>query len=268
MIGKRDSNHDAALRDSIEAATQMLGSFSVQLYRDLHGKPDPCGTAFFVEANAKIFLVSAAHVLDEAVSQGLYFYSDPNIKRHLSGQLYRSSKGKPRADDTIDIGVLLLGEGPQPPFPSIRKAAMNVSYLKATERPRTGRQYVFVGFPATKTVVNNLNRTVEVTAYAYRNISIPEHLYETHGLYPDTHLIIPMDLKRGVDANGQHQHFPKPQGMSGAPVFELFREDGVTTAQTFPVVAVATTYRKRDTVVFATDVSFVLDAIALAEAKL
>ena len=60
---------------------------------------------------------------------------------------------------------------------------------------------------------------------------------------------------------GTHQNFPKPQGMSGSPIVVLYEEEGDSDSRVFPVVAVATTYRKSSQLLFGTDVKYVLDAI-------
>jgi hypothetical protein len=250
------------LNTALENATQTLSAFSTQVYRDVKGKPVPEGTCFFIQEGSQVFLVSAAHVLFRA--QDLYFYSAPDEKRPLSGQLARSGKNKALDNDAVDVGVLLLGDGAKPPFPAVGKSSMPVSYLRPKRTPRSGH-YVFVGFPATKTYVNNRTKQVEVQAYAYRNISVPDDDYSSYGLSPETHLVLPLDLKKGIDAEGRHAHFPKPQGMSGSPVFELFRPDEAKPGRSFPIVAVATMYKQK--LIRATDVSFVLDAITALKRK-
>jgi hypothetical protein len=153
-----------------------------------------------------------------------------------------------------------MNNGILPPYPDVNKYPMDISYLKPGYLPRIGKHYSFAGFPATKTKVSNFKNSIEVTTYSYRSDSIPDSEHSKYGVDASTHIVLPLDTKKGYDKNGNSTHFPKPQGMSGAPVVVLYEEDG-DASRTFPVVAVAIEHRPRDNVVIATDVKFVLEAI-------
>jgi len=251
----------STLTTAIEEATEILLKFSIPLYcKDPAGRPLQYGTAFFVRTQSKTFLVSAAHVLDRAKTHGLFYYSEPGQLRALSGQLIRSKGEEDRASDLIDVAVLRLPGDSVPPYPKVDKFAMDMSYLRPCHRPRTGKSYIFIGFPATKSTVNADRREVTVTAYAFRNDPIEESEYQSHGLDPNSHVALRLDVRKGFGADGTKQHFPKPNGMSGSPIVVLFDEGG-DKSRVFPVVGVATTYRKADRLVFGTDISYVIDAI-------
>lgn len=249
------------LSAAINEATDVLTKFSIPLYQDHNGRPSLHGTGFFVRSGCDHFLVSAAHVLDTAKKNGLYFYSTPNTLRHLSGQLLTTKGEANHVNDHIDIGVLKLSDGYAPPYPEVDKFAMDISYLRPGHRPRSGKSYILIGFPATKSKVNTQDKTATVRPYAYRNRSIDENEYVKHGLDPATHVAVRLDLRKSFGEDGTHQHFPKPQGMSGSPIVVLYEEEGDDGSCVFPVVAVATTYRKPSRILFGTDVSCVLDVI-------
>lgn len=251
---------DQRLENAIDTAIDTLTDFSIPLYLDIDSQPTHLGAGFFVQKDDDYFLVSAAHVLDKALSHGLYFYSSPSVIRHLTGRLVRSRPTGGRSDDHIDIGVVKITGDVRPPFPDVRKIAMNISYLKPRYLPRSKKHFAFVGFPATKSKVKRGGRSILVKPYSYRSDSILEDDYTKHGIQPETHVVLPLDLRKGFDPGGNMVHFPKPQGMSGSPVVVLYeQEDG--GSRMFPVVAVAIEYRKKDKVVVATDVQYVLEAI-------
>lgn len=249
------------LLEAIEQAVEVLSLLSVPLYQDHNGRPELHGTGFFVRVGSDSFLVSAAHVMDTARDKGLYFFSSPRVRRHLTGQLFRTGPKEKRSDDLIDIGVLKLDGGATPPYPDVNKFAMDFSYLKPGYRPRTGKSYVLIGFPGTRSRTDPDAQTVGVKPHAFRLEPVREDEYNRHGVSPDTHVLLQLDLKRGFDPAGHHQHFPKPQGMSGAPIIVLYEPNGDGNSLTFPVVGVATTYRKRDRILIGTDIRFVIDAI-------
>ena len=252
---------EARFRRLKALAIDQITRFSVPLYiNDKDRRPLPHGTGFFVKNDTDCFLVSAAHVFDTAFERGMYYYTSQSEIRYLSGRLILSNPSPTRADDKRDVGVLKLNRGPLPPYPAVNKYHMDISYLKANYRPRDAKHYVLVGFPATKTKVTHPDKNLMVTSYAYESSSISEREYQGHGLSPKTHLIMPLDRRKGFDVAGKHLHFPKPQGMSGSPVVVLL-DDNDSGSRVFPVVAVAIEYRAKSKVLVASDVSFVLEAM-------
>jgi hypothetical protein len=252
---------DINLRKSIEEALDVLTSFSIPLYQLTDGRPELHGTGFFVRVGFDHFLVSAAHVLDTAAASGLYFYSRPNEMRRLTGQVTRSPAPNGRNADLVDIGIVKLAETDYPPFPEVGKFAMDASQLHQNLRPREGKSYALIGFPGSKSRASNQDRTVLAAPYAFRFNSLPESRYASLGIDPESHIALELNLRRGFDADGNHQHFPKPQGMSGSPLLILYSEASDDRDHLFPVVGVATTYLKGEKALIATDISFVIGAI-------
>jgi hypothetical protein len=121
-----------------------------------------------------------------------------------------------------------------------------------------------IDFPATKTEVSKSERTVLVAPYAFRCLPVPEADYALHGVTPETHILLQLNRKVGYDSKGRRTHFPKPHGMSGAPIIVLYSHEDDDDPRIFPVVAVATTYREKEKIIIGTDVKYVLDGIARA----
>lgn len=245
----------------LREAAQLLTKLVVPIYEiDRRGRPSLHGSGFFVRLNDHHFLVSAAHVLESLKRTELFYYAESRILRKLSGRLFTNPWKGNRDDDPIDVGVLHLSGPRLPPYPEVEKYPMDISYLRPGYR-RAGRMHAIVGFPASKSSVNPAARAVQVSAFLYRSSSIPEDEYARHGYNTREHVCMHLDLKGAVDEGGKHRHFPKPQGMSGAPMFVLYDEDGADDARIFPVVAVGTKYRKTAKLLVGTDVAVVLDMI-------
>lgn len=247
----------------IAEAIDTLTSFCIPLYVDINDRPVLRGTGFFVNIETDCYLVSAAHVLDDALSHSMYFYSSPRQKRYLDGKIVRPKSADGRHNDRIDVGVVKLGSVGRPPFPEMRKFAMDLSYLKPCRVPRADRHYVIIGYPETKNRFRIVQRDILATPYAYRTDSLPDTEYKSHGVTPESHVLLPLNLRQGFDSDNRPVHFPKPQGMSGSPVFVLYEED--SDSRVFPVVAVGIEYRKPHRALVATDVQFVLEAIERAK---
>lgn len=244
----------------IDKAIEILANFSIPLYQTYNNLPRLLGTGFFVRKNSDCYLVSAAHVLDAAKKNEVFYYIKPNVIRFLTGQLLRSKGEENRLNDLIDIGVLKLSQDNLPPYPEVNKFAMDISYLKPHYLPRIGKNYAVLGYPETKSYIDSLNKGIAVSLYAYHNYSISESEYINHGLDTYTHVAITLDLRKCFNTDGARRHFPKPKGMSGSPIVVLYDDEG-ENARVFPVVAVATSYRKENKLLFGTDVAYVLDAI-------
>lgn len=166
-----------------------------------------------------------------------------------------------RRDQPIDIGVLKLADAVVPPFPELNKFAMDISYLRPRLLPWIERLYAIVGFPASQSKVNPVTRQIAAPAYAYRDRSAPDDQYLAHGISPQTHIVLPLDLKDGVDPDGRHRNFPRPQGMSGSPIWMLLDEQDNVSARVYPVVAVGTKYRKSRRALIGTDIEVALRMI-------
>ncbi len=254
---------ESELRNLIAESLELLVNFSVPLYyADDYGRPIQFGTGFFVRGNAEYYLVTAAHVLDTAFEKEVFYYVTPSKIRKLSGETTRTGKSAlNRCDDVIDIGVMRLTGDGLPPYPEVSKFVMEPEYLRPQYLPRAGRNYTIVGFPATKSKVNRSEGTVLVAPHAYRCEPVSDQDYHKYGFSPENHVLLQLDLRVGFGPNGEQVNFPKPQGMSGSPIFILYSENSVDETRVFPVVAVGIEYRQKQKLLVGTDVGRVIEAI-------
>ncbi len=249
---------DDRLVQLMDEATDILSQCVVPLFSNVGEHPSQVGSGFFVRAGSVTFLVSAAHVLEQGAS--LYYYVKPNEIANLSGVVRLSKWSGDRERDPVDVGVLKLTKS-VPPYPEVNKLALDVSYLRPGLVPRAGKVYSIIGFPATRSKVNRKSKQVSSTAYAFRNRSLPDNEYAALGADPITHVVLSMDLRDGVDSMGRQRTFPKPQGMSGSPIFMLLDEQPTVETRSFPIVGIGTKYRKSRRALIGTDVDIALAMI-------
>jgi len=242
----------------LDEATDILCRVVVPLYKDERGRPSHFGTGFFVRAGSSNFLVSAAHVLEHGES--LYYYTEPNVTVKLTGERRLSRWDGDREHDPVDVGVLKLDQS-TPPYPAVEKHAVDVSYLRSGLLPRTDKIYSIIGFPATGGKVNPRSKQIRSTVCSFRTRSIPDEDYERLGCSAKSHVILSVDLRDGVDSNGRQRNFPKPQGMSGAPIFMLLDENPTLDVRSFPIVAIGTKYRRSENALIGTDVAIAVAMI-------
>ena len=211
-----------------------------------------------------MFLVSAAHVFDEI--HHLHFYISPGTIRKLTGRLLKTKlplDGK-RTSERLDVAVLKL-EGPMlPPYPDIGKRAIPVSVLLPDPLPRTNKQYLLIGFPATRTHANPVSKQIVSDPVSFRNVSAPYSKYGELRVQAESHIVLPLDLKRTVTANRVIQSFPKPAGLSGSPLWLLYDQGDLTGPAFTPVVGVVIEHHKAAKALVATDIGVAIKLIDAA----
>jgi len=249
---------DDRLVKLLDQAGTVLSRCVVPLYRNDDGRPSQFGTGFFVRARSSTFLVSAAHVLEEGAS--LYYYIEPNVTAKLSGERRLNRWNGDRENDPVDVGVLKLDQS-APPYSAVDKCALDISYLRPKLLPRAGKTYSIIGFPATQSKVNPIAKELRSTVFSFRNRSIPDDEYSTVGCSPESHIVLSVDLREGVDSEGQQRNFPKPQGMSGSPIFMLLDEKPEVDIRSFPIVGIGTKYIHSHKALIGTDVAIAVAMI-------
>lgn len=250
--------------DSAKRLSEALSRHIVPLFGILHGKQKLHGTGFLVSSGKSSYLVSAAHVLDRLKDDlDLFFYIEQRVTRKLSGRLHltRTSEGKDRKSDRLDVGVLEL-EGPQlPPYPHVDKDAIPIDVLMASPLPRENEQYLLVGFPQSKSKPNLKRREVESEPYGYRNVSKPLADYKRLDLASDDHIAIPFNTERWLGPDGNVRDFPHPNGMSGSPIWLLNHEKFSKYPNRVPIIGIFIEYHKNHRVLIGTHIRFALDMI-------
>jgi hypothetical protein len=248
-------------RATISDALELLIHYSLPIYIDNeYGHPELIGTGFIVHREKNFFLVTAKHVYEHRTRGSLYFHSDINIKRHITGTVICSPRVGEEGEDQIDIAVVRLEGGALPPYPGVKRMAVDYGHLSPNRTPRSGRTYVILGYPISKSKVRNDEKNIYVEPTAYYNSSLADDHYPDY-LTPKDHIILGWDAKKSIDREGNKIHFPKPQGLSGSPIIELYDTEIRQPQEHFPVVGVATDCRKNEKIMFGSDISFALDMI-------
>jgi hypothetical protein len=251
-----------SMHNSYERYGAFLLQSTIPLFGNKSGKrPKLFGTGFFVSTKNSIYLISAAHVLDNF--KELYFYISPSKKRKLTGKLIltKPATGTSRNEDKLDIAILRLEGVGLPPYPELNKYPIPISTLLPHAIPRENKQYIIVGFPATRSHANPSSNVLEAKAFSYSNVSSSLDVYSRMGVSPRTHIAISFDRNNVYGQDGSKLVFPDPHGMSGSPVWLLFDEKGINEKHFTPVVGVVVEYHRNEKVIIATDIAHALGAI-------
>lgn len=182
-----------------------------------NGQPYPVGSGVLLEFGNARWLVSAAHVLDEADHNTIYIPGKSG-PIPLEGDFMKSkAPDAGRYDDLIDLGFLnmdKIGASISNDYKFLPEWMISVDH--ATE---SGRNYLFLGFPHKAVKVRKDQRKIRSQPHSYEAKGVELERYSSMGLDPKIHIAISFDAKRAKNKNGQIE-VPKDQhGTSGGGVW-------------------------------------------------
>jgi hypothetical protein len=247
-----------------QSTLDLLGSdfvedvsrYVVPIFADINSAPVSMGTGFLLNTGQDHVLVTAAHVLDRLTSLPHYFYVKQKVKRALNPPVLVSKlpPSGDRADDLVDVGVVFLRDEGLPPYRAVGRDSMPPNLITAYAMPRAGKKFAFVGYPSTKGKADRVALDVRSASYAYLSGPASTETYAKLGLDPRFHIVLPFSKRGVVDLNGKSFNFPKPNGISGAPLWELQKPE----AGGRKVVGVMIEHRRQQGVFIAADIAAVL----------
>ncbi len=204
----------------------------------------------------RVFLLSAAHVFDVLPDKDVCFYAGERILRNVAGEIRLTSipAGKTRNDDRIDVGVCMLEGKGLPPYPDVNKVALPITALMPFAYPRERKQYLFTGFPASKSKVNPHRRLMKTTPYGNRCRSASKEEYEKVGCDPNRHIVLRFNHRKVHGRNGT-KLFPDPPGIRGSPLWLLFDEVNENDPVHNTLVGIVTEYHRDKCLLVATDIA-------------
>ncbi len=177
----------------------------------------------------------------------------------------RLTKSSNRKCDRLDVGVLKLDGPGLPPYPQVRKYPVPLTSLVANALPREGKQYLLVGFPASKSKLNPVSHEVASKPYNFRNVSASQEKYMELQVKPNDHIVLSFDVAKTVMPNAELRKFPDPKGMSGSPVWLLHDENDPNNVCQTPIVGIAIEHRRNQRTIIATDIRIALQLINEAD---
>jgi hypothetical protein len=252
-------------RPSVAQSTlDLLGSdfvddvsrYIVPIFADINGAPVSMGTGFLLNTGQDHVLITAAHVLDRLTTLPHYFYAEQRVRRALTPPVLVSKLplSGDRADDRVDIGVVILRDEGLPPYPAVGRDSMPLNLINPYAMPRAGKKFAFVGYPSTKGKADRVSLDLRSASYAYLSGPAPAGTYAKLDLDPRFHIVLPFSKRGVVDLDGKSFNCPKPNGISGAPLWELQKPE----AGGRKVVGVMIEHRLQEGVFVASDIAAVL----------
>ena len=201
------------------------------------------GSGFFLSTQSAVYLVSAKHVFDQMFADGkaramgvdhqMFFYVERASARNLGGRLLWSEQA--------DVGVMRLA-GNLEWSPDVERVPVPIQDTTPAPTATSTDWFALIGFPVTRTEIDSRSKQMLSAPFGLALPGAAESVYEKAGLSISSHILVDFDVRKPVKfIDGSTRQFPKPQGMSGAPLWSV-RLNGFTYE--LGICAIATTHIK------------------------
>jgi hypothetical protein len=225
------------------------------------GKPRPVGSGVLFSSGGKLFILTAAHVVDEFRGKPAFLRCGPKLL-NVTGRWHASvyPEFKTRKDDVLDFAVMSIDGEAGEVLNSF--AIMAADVFNPPKGVLLGKGLVIVGFPARNFKMDSSELYCEGAGMETHGVG--QETYEKVGVDPDDHQLMrwynTMYSSKGVVRS------PSLAGMSGGGVWlvpELMGESFPASAPwTQPkLIGIFTEHRKARSVLLATKVHCHLDKI-------
>lgn len=212
------------------------------------------GSSVLIRIATQSFLITAAHVMDEAKKQPL-FVGGTDSPIHLEGQFYSTRKplSGERKDDKLDLSVVPLNED------IVNKLGHSCLFLglddiDAHERSELHSLYIAIGYPGTKQPKQKGNQ-LDYIPMTLGTIGVPADECQHCRINPDTNILLRFTKKK-VHNKLRLETAPNPHGMSGGGVWSVNRSSDCAR-----LVAIQHEYLDREHMLLATRIGLCFHVI-------
>jgi hypothetical protein len=177
------------------------------------------GSAVLLNLGDEPFVLSAAHVLDDATTVTPLYVGTHDSVRRLEGRWFRTRLPKSglRQDDPVDVGVVRFPRGAFSDFD--RDSFLSVSELAPFQRLHQGSYAVVTGYPCKKQrCIGHLEANLYTITAACSGVED----YRTLGVDRSHAVVLGFDQRRSWTREGQRTA-PKLKGVSGGGLWVLGR---------------------------------------------
>ena len=237
----------------------------IPLFRRYGDRPRLFGSGTLATDGHSFFIITAAHVIDGAFEgKEVFYYVEPGLTQTIGCDCVTTLDkiGGSRDDDHYDIGVFRI-EGPRfPPYPEVNAYPIRMSALRPYALPRDNKEYLLVGFPASRAKQRGIDKVIGLRPFSFRNGSLPLEKYHALGFNPEVHILLGFDQKRVIDEKGSIYSAPAPHGMSGSPLWLIYSENEKLDPLFPSIVGIVTEHYKSNGFILATDIAVALNIIS------
>lgn len=204
------------------STVRPIYSISKRGVRDA-GTPTLVGSSVLLTVADHPFLLTAAHVIDQAKPLGLGVLGEPNMVELGETRYFSTVAPKnDRTRDNVDVGFFELSAAQVELLGDVR--FLGPADLDVDDTPSyftyTRTKYVVVGYPAGRQgTLRNTSEVSPTPLFYMAQAAMPEK-YSTLGVDVNRHLLLPFDRKNVLSHAGRTTA-PNLNGMSGCGVWRI-----------------------------------------------
>lgn len=201
---------DRVVRQAKEAVKRFTGMAVVPVMRPIAGEIRPIGTGTLLRVNSRLFVITAAHLFDDAALNQFYLpTSAVNGKAaKIIGSIVRAKN-----HDEIDIAVIEILD--QHLADALRQGWQPVTLAQVGE-PTDQGQFVLVGYPSERQQIRDTTYEYGVCTAFTSRIAIPSN---ANGASEEIDLFFKY-AKTAIDEDGKPLSTPHLRGASGGSVWQ------------------------------------------------
>lgn len=192
--------------------------FAIPLYQlGINGMPDLVGSGFIISKYGRSFLITAAHVYDNNSRQNaIFFYTGGPGVSYIEG-FFKVSECVNRTEDKLDFAVVMLSYDV---IFNEHWAVVDSADVVCDASSIVDGRFIFSGYPLGRHKINKKEKAVDFRCFSWVGNLVPDSKYESVGVTKENNLLIKFKNKHAttVEGVGGYQ-FPKPDGISGGPVW-------------------------------------------------
>lgn len=198
------------------------------IYKESVHRPEPVGTGILIRVDELIFLVTAAHVIED-VGRGPRYFGAAEQTMNLPPFFMTTAlpHGGTRDDDPLDLGYWIVDPETAAKLSSADTLRLTDLDMRDPAEVAQGADYFLNGYPATRQPRKIRNSEVEARTLAFMTEEVNDAEYSEAKRDRRTHLLVDY-AKDNFFLEGVKKEGPDLQGVSGGAVWRLSGTSDVT----------------------------------------
>lgn len=251
---------------STEVGQQFFSAVRPCFVLDDINQPVAVGSCFFLQLDGSRYLLTAAHVLDEAENNQVYVSAGSGFEL-LTGLFGVTEKpGGDRNNDYYDFAFVELSDAQCDNLGATSFITESMISHNRSDKERRG--YMALGFPEQMQLTNYDVRRIFTEAWTYVGFHRPNQaLNESLGISGEQHFAIRFD-QRVKTFKGAERDAPNPKGTSGGILIDLGNFDPEKMRPNTPCTGLLSgiliEHRCEHGIILAADIRFIVEQMRRA----
>lgn len=214
-----------AFKKVVNDFSEEIATHIVQLWLvidDCADKAKPLGTGVLLEINGKLYLLTAAHVLDNIDIKNFAFWDEQDLVQVSGNAVYLSNRTE--GNGTGDIAVWQLSDEVTDALKKHYKF-LPFDRIKLNHQINTSERYFILGYPVSKTKIRYQTKTITIKSMKYFTCGeVSQRKIEHNQLDSKVNFLLKYHRRKAHtlgNIRSQKEHLPDPHGISGCGLWYL-----------------------------------------------